>query len=180
MMALNKVMLWVVTVLAVAFLFFPSYVGVLFGTGDDAAVTENMNRAVFQIEGMTCEGCATTVAQAIRQVPGVVAVDVSYEKKQAVVGVKSGERIPEQEILSALKNAGYSGKVLTRESFHQVGNKTEIKSAYSQMPRFYNLVFSTTSPPARVLKARQMLKSTFSMIERVEPSKKTTLTMPVW
>ena len=180
MMALNKVMLWVVTVLAVAFLFFPSYVGVLFGTGDDAAVTENMNRAVFQIEGMTCEGCATTVAQAIRQVPGVEAVEVSYEKNRAVVGVKSGERIPEQEILSALKNAGYSGKVLTRESFHQVGNKTEIKSAYSQMPRFYNLVFSTTSPPARVPRARQMLKSTFSMIERVEPSKKTTLTMPVW
>ncbi len=42
MMALNKVMLWGVTVLAVAFLFFPSYVGVLFGTSDAAAVTEDI------------------------------------------------------------------------------------------------------------------------------------------
>ncbi len=115
MMALNKVMLWGVTVLAVAFLFFPSYVGLLFGTNDAAAVTEDMNRAVFQIEGMTCEGCATTVAQVIRQVPGIVAVDVNYEKGQAVVGVKPGNPIPKEEILTALKKAGYTGGVLNTE-----------------------------------------------------------------
>ncbi len=109
MMTLNKVMLWVVTVLAAAFLFFPNYVGVLFGTGNDAAVTENMNRAVIQIEGMTCEGCATTVGQAIRQVPGVLAVEVSYEKRQAVVGTERGSAVPQDKILAALKKAGYSG-----------------------------------------------------------------------
>lgn len=114
MMALNKVMLWVVTLLAIAFLFFPSYVGLLFGTGNNAAVTENMNRAVFQIDGMTCEGCATTVAQAIRQVSGVVAVEISYEKRQAVVGVKPGSPIPKEEILAALKKAGYSGEASSK------------------------------------------------------------------
>lgn len=113
MMALNKVMLWAVTVLAVAFLFFPSYVGVLFGTNDAAAVTEDMNRAVFQIEGMTCEGCSTTVAQAIRQIPGVFAVDVNYDKRQAVVGVEHGNLIPKEKILMALKKAGYSGELLS-------------------------------------------------------------------
>ena len=35
MMTMNKVMLWVVTLMAVAFLLFPGYVGVLFGTGDE-------------------------------------------------------------------------------------------------------------------------------------------------
>jgi len=109
MMTLNKAMLWVVTVLAVAFLFFPSYVGVIFGTGNEAAVTGNMNRAVFQIDGMTCEGCATTVAQAIRQVPGVMAVEVSYEKRQAVVGTEACCAVPKDKILAALKKAGYSG-----------------------------------------------------------------------
>ncbi len=109
MMSLNKAMLWVVTVLAVAFLFFPSYVGRLFGTGTGAVVTENLHRAVVQIEGMSCEGCATTVAQAIRQVPGVLAVEVSYEKQQAVVGVTAGHPIPQEGILAALKQAGYSG-----------------------------------------------------------------------
>ncbi|MEX0641414.1 MAG: mercuric transporter MerT family protein [Pirellulales bacterium] len=48
-MRLNKAMLWVVTVLAVAFLLFPSYVGVLFGTSGGAAVTANMNQTVFKI-----------------------------------------------------------------------------------------------------------------------------------
>ena len=113
MMAMNKVMLWGVTVMAVAFLLFPSYVGVLFGTNDAAAVTEDMNRAVFQIEGMTCEGCATTVAQAIHQVPGVVAVDVNYENRQAIVGVEPGNPIPKEEVLTALKKAGYTGELLS-------------------------------------------------------------------
>lgn len=109
MMTLNKAMLWVVTVLAVAFLFFPSYVGLLLGTGNDAAVTENMNRVVMQVDGMTCEGCATTVAQAIRHVPGVLAVEVSYEKRQAVVGTEACCAVPKDKILVALKQAGYSG-----------------------------------------------------------------------
>lgn len=116
MMALNKVMLWVVTALAVGFLFFPSYVGVLFGTNDAAAVTEDMNQAVFQIEGMTCEGCATTVAQAIRQVPNVVVAEVSYEKQQAIIGVANDQPVPEQEILTALKQAGYNGELVPQEA----------------------------------------------------------------
>lgn len=110
MMTFNKAMLWVVTVLAVAFLFFPSYVGALFGTGNEAAVTVDMNRAVLQIDGMTCEGCATTVAQAIRQIPGVLAVEVSYQKRQAVVGTEACCPVPKDKILAALKKAGYSGK----------------------------------------------------------------------
>ncbi len=106
---MNKVMLWGVTVLAVAFLLFPSYVGVLFGSASDTSVTENMNQAVFQIDGMTCAGCATTVSQAIRQVPGVAAVEVSYEKSQAIVGIEPGDDVPTRQILAALQDAGYRG-----------------------------------------------------------------------
>ncbi|MFH1303676.1 MAG: mercuric transporter MerT family protein [Planctomycetota bacterium] len=144
MMALNKVMLWVVTVLVIAFLFFPSYVSLLFGTGNNVAVTENMNRAVFQIEGMTCEGCATTVAQAIRQVPGVVAVEISYEKRRAVVGVKPGSPIPKEEILAALKKAGYSGELLRTEETSEASDSTatatttSIESGDEQLSRFPN------------------------------------------
>ncbi len=133
MMSLNKAMLWIVTVLAVAFLFFPSYVGVLFGTSNDSAVTESMNRAVFKIEGMTCEGCANTVAQAIRQVPGVVAVEVSYEKKQAIVGVESGKPIPEQEILATLKKAGYTGELLKTQETSEA-SKTKDMTATTATP----------------------------------------------
>ena len=130
MMALNKVMLWVVTVFAVAFLFFPSYAGTLFGTGSAAAVTESMNQSVIQIEGMTCEGCSTTVAKAIRQIPGVLAVEVSYEKGQAVVGVDSGNRIPRAEILAVLKEAGYSGEFLSAE---ETSGASDITSSTSSL-----------------------------------------------
>jgi len=55
MMAMNKVMLWGVTVLAVVFLFFPQYVTGLLGVGNDK-ITADMTRTVLQVEGMTCEG----------------------------------------------------------------------------------------------------------------------------
>lgn len=110
MMALNKAALWVVTVLAVAFLLFPSYGGLLFGTGNDSVVTENTNRAVFLIEGMTCEGCATTVAQVIRQVPGVVAVEVNYETKQAVVATEACCPVSKNEIVNVLQESGYAAR----------------------------------------------------------------------
>lgn len=114
--AMNKVMLWGVTALAVAFLLFPSYVGALLGTTNDARVTENMNRVVFQIDGMTCEGCATTVAQAIGQVPGVAAVEVSYGKSEAIVGVESGNDVPVKQVLAAIQDVGYKGTVPTDTS----------------------------------------------------------------
>jgi copper chaperone CopZ len=109
MMTLNKIMLWAVTALAVAFLFFPNYVGALVGSGDENAVPSDMNQVVLKIEGMTCEGCTATVAQAIRGVPGVQAVTVSYEKREAIVGTEVLQPIPKDEILAALKDAGYGG-----------------------------------------------------------------------
>ena len=114
MMTMNKAMLWGVTVMAVAFLFFPSYVGALFGTGDENAVTNDMNQAVIKVEGMTCEGCSTTVAQAIRSVPGVQGVSVSYAKREAIVGTPSSQPIPKDEIIAALKEAGYGGKFVRK------------------------------------------------------------------
>ncbi len=116
MMTLNKVMLWVVTVLAIAFLLFPSYVGALLGTNDAHAVTSDMRRTVIEIEGMTCEGCATTVAKAIRSVPGVQGVTVSYEKRQAIVGTDPAQPVPIESILAALEKAGYSGRFLDSQN----------------------------------------------------------------
>ena len=55
MMAMNKVMLWGVTALAVVFLFFPQYVTSLIGTGNET-ITADMTRSEIRIEGMTCFG----------------------------------------------------------------------------------------------------------------------------
>ena len=108
-MTLNKAMLWGVTVLAAAFLFFPNYVGTLLGTGNENTLTNDMNQAVIKVEGMTCEGCSATVSQAIRGVPGVRAVTVNYEKREAIVGTVYSQQFPKVDILAALKTAGYDG-----------------------------------------------------------------------
>ena len=108
--ALNKVMLWGVTFLALAFLLFPSYVGAILG-GDNSKVTESMDRSVVIIEGMTCEGCSTIAAKAINCVPGVLAVEVSYDSGQAVVGMEAGCAFPQDAIFSAIENAGYTGSI---------------------------------------------------------------------
>jgi hypothetical protein len=55
MMTANKVMLWAVTALAIAFLFFPQYVTRLIATGDQE-ITTQMTRTELRIEGMTCDG----------------------------------------------------------------------------------------------------------------------------
>ncbi len=110
MMALNRVMLWGVTVLAVAFLFFPSYVGLFLGTAADATLSENMNQAVFKIEGMTCEGCATILAEAIKTAPRVLAVRVNYEAGEAVVGTEICCPMPEEEILLAIEQVGFKAE----------------------------------------------------------------------
>ncbi|MCH7750984.1 MAG: heavy-metal-associated domain-containing protein, partial [Planctomycetes bacterium] len=118
MMMLNKVMLWVVTVMAVGFLLFPSYVGMLIGGSNGMVVTENMNRAVIQVEGMTCEGCSAIVAKAIRNVPGVLAVEVDYGKGEAVVDTEICCPVPKDEIVTVLKKAGYGG-IFVEESQRQ-------------------------------------------------------------
>jgi len=109
LLAANKVMLWLVTAAAVAFLLFPNYVGALIGQGSDEALTADMRQTTFAIKGMTCEGCAATVAQTIRKVPGVLAVEVDYAKAEAVVGTEPGVVAPVRPILAALADAGYQG-----------------------------------------------------------------------
>ena len=55
MMAMNKAMLWAVTAMAVAFLFFPQILTNLMVSGNEK-ITAEMTRTVVKVEGMTCEG----------------------------------------------------------------------------------------------------------------------------
>ena len=69
---------------------------------------------VFAIEDMTCQGCAQTVTDAIAAVPGVKSVNVSLEKKEAVV-VADPSQAPDETIEAAVVKAGYRGRLLSPE-----------------------------------------------------------------
>ena len=114
MMTMNKIMLWVVTVLAVVFMFFPNYVGLILAGGDsDVITTDNplIRTTTVAIEGMHCEGCTAIAEKSIKQVPGVLQVKVDYANKRAVIATESCCEFPKEAILKAIKDAGYTGRI---------------------------------------------------------------------
>jgi copper chaperone CopZ len=115
MMTLNKVMLWVVTVIAVAFLFFPNYMKFFLsggGSGEPATNNPLVRTTTFSVEGMTCEGCAALVEKAIKDVPGVLSIKVNYERKRAVVTSEACCPDPTEAVVNAVQAAGYRATVV--------------------------------------------------------------------
>jgi copper chaperone CopZ len=110
MMTLNKVMLWVVTVFAVAFLFFPQYMKFFLAEGGSMEpATDNplVRTTTFSVEGMSCEGCTALVERAVKDVPGILSVKVDYDQKRAVVTSEACCPAPTEAVIGALRAAGY-------------------------------------------------------------------------
>ncbi|MBX9584980.1 MAG: cation transporter [Gemmataceae bacterium] len=115
MMKLNKVVLWVVTALAVAFLFFPQYMKFFLtggGTEEPAANNPLVRTTTFSVEGMSCEGCAALVEKAVRDVPGVLSVKVDYDTKRTVVTSEACCPAPAEAVVQALQKTGYRAAVI--------------------------------------------------------------------
>ena len=107
-------MLWVATVLVVAFAFFPNYVGYFIASDTTAeavgADTETIP-VTLRVEGMTCDACAVVVREALTKVPGVRIARVSYSDGEAVVSV-DGAVVPSTEsLVEAVAAAGYKASV---------------------------------------------------------------------
>lgn len=58
------------------------------------------------IEGMKCEGCASTVVEKFQDIEGVERVVVDLEKKQAIV--ESQNEIDENVFIQALSDTNYN------------------------------------------------------------------------
>ncbi len=58
------------------------------------------------VDGMTCQHCVRHVTEALTEVPGVEAVEVSLEENSATLTV--GEAFTEQAAAAALDDAGYT------------------------------------------------------------------------
>jgi copper chaperone CopZ len=107
MMAVNKVMLWMVTVMALVFLFFPKYLTSMLST-DDGGFTDDMTLTEFKVGGMYCEGCVPTAEEAIREVAGVLAVKIDYSTGLAKIGTAFDTPVPSQEISAKLESLKFS------------------------------------------------------------------------
>lgn len=70
-----------------------------------------MARTILKIEGMTCAGCAATIENALRKVPGVTAAQVNFATETATV---EGDAPPEA-LEAAVADAGYRARTIRRE-----------------------------------------------------------------
>ncbi|OGB00519.1 MAG: mercuric transport protein periplasmic component [Burkholderiales bacterium RIFCSPHIGHO2_12_FULL_69_20] len=75
-----------------------------------AAVQAAPQTVTLDVPGMTCAACPFTVKKAISKVDGVSKVDVSYERRQAVVTFDDA-RASAQKLTQATENAGYPSTV---------------------------------------------------------------------
>jgi len=105
----NKAMLWVATIVVALFSFFPNYLSVILGSTNAAeSIPKNLDQISLTIEGMTCEGCATSLQKSLSEVDGVTYSSVNFDKKSAVIGIPKGDRISEKALIKAVKDAGYT------------------------------------------------------------------------
>lgn len=87
---------------------------VTFVVGADApatAATAQTRTATFTVANMTCATCPITVKKAMQKVPGVRSVDVSFEKKAAVV-VFDPSRTRPAAIAAASTGVGFPAKLV--------------------------------------------------------------------
>ena len=75
-----------------------------------AAVHATPQTVTLDVPGMTCAACPITVKKAISKVEGVSKVEVSYEKRLAVVTFDDA-KASVQKLTQATENAGYPSTV---------------------------------------------------------------------
>jgi len=60
-----------------------------------------------KIDGMTCPSCAASVENQFRKLNAVDSVDISLRKGTAVVTLKEGKNLQEDDVMNAVKDAGF-------------------------------------------------------------------------
>lgn len=110
----NKAMLWCATAFTLAFAFFPNYVAAFLPKTDElppeTAAAATGGEALYRIEGMTCEGCASVLHADLSALPGVAGVEVSYDRKTAHLFFTDPDSRPSgEEIEAVIEEDGYKG-----------------------------------------------------------------------
>lgn len=62
----------------------------------------------FKVAGLSCDGCAVTATEALKKLPGVTKVDVTFSSSQA--RVESTRPVPRAEIRTALSKFGFEAR----------------------------------------------------------------------
>src|SRR5690606_25432725 len=90
-------------------------------------------RHVYEISGMTCNGCRSHVENALKKIPAVKNVVVDLEKSEAVIEME--RHIELSELRSALKDAGGNYDISDKHNKEQHAKK----EAHHEMTHTYHV-----------------------------------------
>lgn len=105
----TKSFLSIITIFALAALFFPHYAYVFYPHPEKQLVVvseDHLKSVEFKINGMTCHGCAEHVMYEVNKLPGIIKADASFEKKNALVEFDESQ-VSQNNIESAINSTGY-------------------------------------------------------------------------
>lgn len=106
----NRLMLWFAAALTLAFAAFPKYAGHFIGGNAPAAALGEVSGTTLElnIQGMTCEACASGLQETLRRVPGVRFAAVDYRSHTARLVVDPEQmRVVQDTALSSIQESGY-------------------------------------------------------------------------
>lgn len=106
----TKTFLGIVTVFAGLMLAFPNYAHIFYPSNDNKEVVivnaSAIQAVTFDVEGMTCNGCASHVENDVNKLPGIVKVDAIYEEASAIVEFDQ-TKVSLTQIEEAINGTGY-------------------------------------------------------------------------
>lgn len=118
----SQAFLWIAAVAILAIALSPYYAGkVIVALSNSqkpiaevaSAITTTESEAnktvVIEVEGMTCEGCATQINETLRKMKGIISAEASYPNKNVRV-VYVDKQITLDEIKQAINALGYKAK----------------------------------------------------------------------
>ncbi|WP_445736743.1 mercuric transport protein MerTP [Mariniflexile sp.] len=99
-----------ITLFAAVSISFPYYAHIFYPNNNNkevAVVSEaNVETLNFDIEGMTCNGCAAHVENEVNKLSGIISVTASYENENATVTFDKS-KTSKEDIVKAINSTGY-------------------------------------------------------------------------
>ena len=102
---LNKIVLWVATLLIIGFIAFP-YINLPSHISSYNKITGEFEEYIISVDGMTCAGCKFHVERAIKELDGIIYVEADHQKGQVYVKFDE-DKININKIVSQIGEIGY-------------------------------------------------------------------------
>jgi len=72
-------------------------------------------KAMIQVDGLSCPFCAYGLEKNLKKVNGIESVDIDMKTGKATVIIKSDMQVDDQALRKAVKKAGFTARGITRD-----------------------------------------------------------------